>query len=155
MIDETDGEKQDGEEAAVVQPVERVGPAPAAAEPTGVEDQVAEPEEDEDDAPAPAAGPAPASAAPDLKLVLTLTPGKATLGVQAPGCDPVLVRMDRHGEPPLEETLGLIPALVEIARRKWREGAKNTAYNRPVAPPAAAKPARTTRQAPAAPASIK
>jgi len=51
----------------------------------------------------------------ELKVVISLKDGKASLGVQAPDCDPVFAVLEGS----LEEALEKVPALVAEAREKW------------------------------------
>jgi len=51
----------------------------------------------------------------ELKVVISLKDGKATLGVQAPDCDPVFEVFEGS----LEEALERVPTLVAEARERW------------------------------------
>jgi len=87
-----------------------------------------------------------------LKVVIILKEGKASVGIQSPDCDPVLTVMQGS----LEEVLPQVPGLVASAREKWREKPKYPKTTRiPPPAPASARPAATAARAPAAPAKPK
>ena len=68
----------------------------------------------------------------DLKVVVSIKDGRATIGVQQPSSDPHIETFDDL------EVSGLtqeVPAVVERARARWEETPKHPAYARP-APPA-------------------
>ena len=70
--------------------------------------------------------------AEDLKVVVSIKGGRATIGVQRPASDPHIETFDDL------EVSGLaqeIPAVVERARARWQDAPKHPAYARP-APPA-------------------
>ena len=68
----------------------------------------------------------------DLKVVVSIKGGRATIGVQQPSSDPHIETFDDTGLSGLaQETL----AVVERARAKWEEEPKYPAHARP-APPA-------------------
>lgn len=74
-----------------------------------------------------------------LKIVITLRDGKATVGIQSPGCDPVVSAVTGG----LEEVLAQAPALVTRAREQWRVKPKYPRTTRVTAlAPALAAPAR-------------
>ncbi len=76
----------------------------------------------------------------ELKLVIKLKGDKASVGVQAPECDPVFFGG-------LEGDLGAVPAgvpgFVEEARRRWEASKLSPECNSPL--PSAAKPAPAAR----------
>jgi len=51
----------------------------------------------------------------ELKLVISLKGGKASVGVQAPECDPVFFGVDGG----LGDVLGSVPGFVDEAKRRW------------------------------------
>ena len=68
----------------------------------------------------------------DLKVVVSIKGGRATIGVQQPSSDPHIETFDA---PVVSELTQEVPAVVERARARWEEAPKNPAYQRP-APPA-------------------
>lgn len=100
------------------------------------------------------------------KVVITLTGATGFIGIQAAECDPyftsveiVTPEIDLDGEegiPPLQQVLDRLPEALDVAQARWREQARNPAYERPVPEvrPASATtttPARTGRQTPSSP----
>ncbi len=78
------------------------------------------------------------SASPEeLKVVVSVKGGRATIGVQQPSADPHIESFDA---PDLAELTQQVPAVVERARARWEETPKYPAYERP------ASPARSQRQ---------
>ncbi len=75
---------------------------------------------------------AKADAAEDLKVVVSIKGGRATIGVQRPSADPHIETFDDRDLRGLAQE---VPAVTERARAKWQETPKNPAYTRP-APPA-------------------
>ena len=74
----------------------------------------------------------------DLKVVVSIKAGRATIGVQRTSSDPHIESFDDHDLTGLaQEAL----ALVERARAKWEEEPKYPSYDRP-APPARRRPQR-------------
>ena len=73
-----------------------------------------------------------ASAQEDLKVVVSIKGGKATIGVQQPSSDPHIETFDA---PDVSGLTQEVPAVVERARARWEDSPKNPAYQRP-APPA-------------------
>ena len=73
-----------------------------------------------------------AGAPEDLKVVVSIKGGRATIGVQRPASDPHIESFDDHD---LSELAQEAPAVVERARAKWGDEPKNPAHPRP-APPA-------------------
>ena len=98
------------------------------------EDSKSETEQDgqgSDDAGEQAAGDA-TEASEDLKVVVSIKGGRATIGVQRPSSDPHIETFDDRGLAGLtRETL----AVVERARARWEDEPKYPAHERP-APPA-------------------
>ena len=87
-------------------------------------------------------GPAETAAAEELKVVLSIKGGRATIGVQCPASDPHIESFDDS------DLFGLadqFPAVVARARARWEEEPRYPAYEKP-APPAR----RQRRREPAA-----
>ena len=101
---------------------------------TGQHDQGSEVGEDE------------ASPHEDLKVVVSIKAGRATIGVQQPSSDPHIETVDA---PDLSGMTQEVLAVVERARAKWEEEPKYPTHERP-APPARR---RTQREQGAAQAS--
>ena len=68
----------------------------------------------------------------DLKVVVSIKGGRATIGVQRTSSDPHIESFDDLDESGLTQE---VPAVVERARAKWEEEPKYPAHERP-APPA-------------------
>ena len=68
----------------------------------------------------------------DLKLVVSIRDGRATIGVQRPSSDPHVETADDSN---LLTLVGEIPAVIERAKARWEESPKHPTYERP-APPA-------------------
>ena len=68
----------------------------------------------------------------DLKVVLSLKGGRATIGVRQPSSDPHIESFD---DPDLAGLTQELPSVIERARAKWEEEPKHPAHERP-APPA-------------------
>ena len=75
----------------------------------------------------------------ELKVVVSIKGGRATIGVQQPSSDPHIETFDGPDLPSLTRE---VPAVFERARAGWQESLKHPAYERP-APPAKR---RTRRQ---------
>ncbi len=71
-------------------------------------------------------------ASEDLKVVVSIKGGRATIGVQQPSSDPHIESFDDLDESGLTQE---VPAVVERARAKWEDEPKHPAHERP-APPA-------------------
>jgi hypothetical protein len=56
-----------------------------------------------------------------LKIVILHREGKASVGVQSPGCDPWISAI----EGTLEQALERVPGLVNQAREKWAQSPQN------------------------------
>ena len=109
------------------------------------EDSKGETEQDgqgSDDAGEQAAGGA-TEASEDLKVVVSIKDGRATIGVQRPSADPHIETFD---DPDLSGLTQETLAVVERARAKWEDEPKHPAHVRP-APPARRRNRR--EQAPA------
>ena len=108
------------------------------------EDSKGETEQDgqgSDDAGEQAAGDA-TEASEDLKVVVSIKGGRATIGVQQPSSDPHIETFD---DPDLTGLVQEAPAVIERAKAKWEDEPKYPAHERP-APPAG----RQTRRGQAA-----
>ncbi len=75
----------------------------------------------------------------DLKVVVSLKGGRATIGVQRPSSDPHIESFD---DPDLSGLTQEVPAVIERARAKWEDEPKYPAHERP-APPARRQPRRS------------
>ena len=68
----------------------------------------------------------------DLKVVVSVKGGRATIGVQQPSSDPYIESFDDRDLSALTQE---VSAVIERARAKWEEAPKHPAHERP-APPA-------------------
>ena len=68
----------------------------------------------------------------DLKVVVSIKGGRATIGVQKPSSDPHIESFD---DPDLSGLTQEVPAVIERARAKWEDEPKHPGHERP-APPA-------------------
>ena len=66
----------------------------------------------------------------DLKVVVSIKDGRATIGVQRPSSDPHIESFD---EPDLSRLAGSVAAVLERARAKWEDEPKYPAHERPAA----------------------
>ena len=73
-----------------------------------------------------------ASAPENLKVVVSIKGGRATIGVQRPSSDPHVESFDDMDLSGLAQE---VPAVTERARAKWQETPKHPAYARPAPPP--------------------
>ena len=64
----------------------------------------------------------------DLKVVVSIKSGRATIGVQQPSSDPHIETFDDLDVSGLTQE---VPAVVERARAKWKNEPKYPAYERP------------------------
>lgn len=84
----------------------------------------------------------------DLKLVISLKGGRASVGVQAPECDPLFFGIEGD----LGVVLNGVPGFVEEARRRWETNKLNPECETPLpsqaAPPAPAAPRSRGKPAP-------
>ena len=74
----------------------------------------------------------------DLKVVVSLKEGRATIGVQQPSSDPHIEAFD---DPDLSGLTQEVSAVIERARAKWEDEPKYPAHERPD-PPARRRPRR-------------
>ncbi len=71
-------------------------------------------------------------ASEDLKVVVSIKGGRATIGVQQPSSDPHIESFD---DADLSGLTQEVPAVIERARAKWEDEPKHPAHEKP-APPA-------------------
>ena len=110
---------------------DEAGEVETAAEPdAGTEAAAEEPDVGDD------AGEQPSSAEPEatdeLKVVLSIRAGRATIGVQRPSADPHIESFD---DPDLFGLADQFPAVVARARAIWEEEPRHPAYEKPAPPP--------------------
>ena len=74
----------------------------------------------------------------DLKVVVSIKGGRATIGVQQPSSDPHIESFDDLDASGLARE---VPAVIERARAKWQDKPKHPAHERP-APQARRQPRR-------------
>ena len=72
------------------------------------------------------------TASDDLKVVVSIKGGRATIGVQRPSADPHIETFDDHDLAGLAQE---VVAVTERAKARWEDTPKHPAYERP-APPA-------------------
>ncbi len=89
-------------------------------------------EETEQDAQGAADAEAETGAAEELKVVVSIKGGRATIGVQRPSSDPHIETFDDADLPELAQE---VAAVTDRARARWEVSPKHPAYERP-APPA-------------------
>ena len=85
----------------------------------------------------------------ELKVVLSIKGGRATIGVQQPSSDPHIEAFDDLDLTGLAQE---VPGVVERARARWEEEPRHPAHERP-APPARRRTQR--EQAPAQPSTAE
>ena len=112
------GKAADDTEAAVAD--EQEADEESAQDPQGSDDAVEQARGDETEA------------SEDLKVVVSLKGGRATIGVQQPTSDPHIESFDDRDLAGLTQE---VPAVIERARAKWEDEPKHPAHERP-APPA-------------------
>ena len=100
-------------------------------------DETAQDEQGSNDAGEQAVGDA-TEASEDLKVVVTIKGGRATIGVQRTSSDPHIESFDDLDESGLTQE---VSAVIERARARWEEAPKFPAHERP-APPARRRPRR-------------
>ena len=74
----------------------------------------------------------------DLKVVVSVKGGRATIGVQQPSSDPYIESFDDRDLSGLTQE---VSAVIERARAKWEEAPKHPAHERPAPPGQAPEPA--------------
>jgi len=77
----------------------------------------------------------------ELKVVIALKDGKASVGVQAPECDPVF--FGHKGD--LAAVLSVVPGFVDVAKKRWEKTKLNPDCETPL--PSQEKPAAPARVA--------
>ena len=112
------GEAADDTEAAVAD--EQDADEESAQDPQGSDDAVEQAGGDE------------TGSSEDLKVVVSIKGGRATIGVQQPSSDPHIESFDDLDASGLTQE---VPAVIERARAKWEDEPKHPAHERP-APPA-------------------
>ena len=122
------GDPADDRAAPVVQEEDSNDAAPDEQEGGG---ETAKDEQGTGDADEQAAG-EETSPSEDLKVVVSVKGGRATIGVQQPSSDPHIETFD---DPDLAGLTQEVPAVVERARARWEDAPKHPVYARP-APPA-------------------
>ena len=104
--------------------------ADAVAEEQDANEETAQDPQDADDAGEQAGSPE------DLKVVVSIKGGRATIGVQRPSSDPHIETFD---DPDLSGLTQEVLPVIERARAKWEDEPKYPAHERP-APPARRRP---------------
>ena len=104
--------------------------AVAADEAEAPKDETAQDEQGTGDADEQATG-EETEASEDVKVVVSIKGGRATIGVQQPSSDPHIETFDDLDVSGLVQE---IPAVVERARAGWEDNPKHPAYARPAAP---------------------
>ena len=112
------GDAPDGRAAPVVQEEDSKG-------------EIAQGEQGTGDADEQAAGEETATAE-DLKVVVSIKGGRASIGVQQPSSDPHIETFDDLDVSGLTQE---VPAVVERARARWEDAPQHPAYARPAPPP--------------------
>ena len=97
----------------------------------------------EQDAETDAAQEPETAGADDLKVVLSIKGGRASIGVQKPSADP---HIETFEDRDLSELAQKVLAVIERARARWEETPKHPAYERP-APPSRRRTRRGRRAA--------
>ena len=126
------------EESIFGDAAEKADDVPAAVEEQEVNEKTAQDAQGAaDDADKPDAGEsadaeAETDASEELKIVVSIKGGRATIGVQQPSSDPHIESFDDPDLPGLAQE---VIAVTERARARWEEAPKHPAYERP-APPA-------------------
>ena len=72
-----------------------------------------------------------AGSSDDLKVVVSLKGGRATIGVQQPSSDPHIESFDDRDISGLTQE---VPAVIERARARWEDTPRYPAHARPVSP---------------------
>ncbi len=118
-----------GGEPPVGDATDEAGDTEAAAEPDDDPETLAEPGfADAGEQPTPAE----TEATEELKVVLSIRAGRATIGVQRPSADP---HIESFNDPDLFELADQFPAVVARARAIWEEEPRYPAYVKPAPPP--------------------
>ena len=99
------------------------------------ESDIPEKQGDEDQA-----GEKEADSSEDLKVVLSIKDGRATIGVQQPSSDPHIESFD---DPDLAGLAGRVSEVLERASAKWEDEPKYPTHERPASPARRRPPPRT------------
>ena len=99
--------------------------------------------EAEENSGAPDDAPNESALSTELKVVVSIKGGRATIGVQQPPSDPHIESFD---DPDLTGLTQEVSAVIERARAKWEEAPRYPAHARP-APTARRQPRRSQREA--------
>ena len=67
----------------------------------------------------------------NLKVVVSIKGGRATIGVQRPSADPHIETFEGHDLSGLAQE---VPAVTERAKARWEDMPKHPAYERPASP---------------------
>jgi len=67
----------------------------------------------------------------EIKVVISLKDSRGSVGVQAPGCDPILTTLEGD----LGVALERVPDLVQQAQERWAESARYPKADMPKPPP--------------------
>ena len=119
------------EELSADDAIDEIGDMEAAEEPDAEPEAAAgEPEVGDDTGEQSA--PAEPETTDELKVVLSIRGGRATIGVQQPSSDPHIESFD---DPDLFGLADLFPAVVARARAIWEETPQHPAYVKPTPPP--------------------
>ncbi len=70
-------------------------------------------------------------AAEELKIVVSIKGGRASIGVQQPSSDPHIESLDGQDVSGLTQE---VPAVIERAKARWEDNPKHPAYERPAPP---------------------
>ncbi len=95
------------------------------------------------DPPGPANAGEQAAPLEEMKVVVSIKGGKATIGVQQPSSDPHIETFEVHD---LSGLAGEVPAVTERAKARWEDTPRHPVYERP-APPARRRNRRQQRTA--------
>ena len=120
-----------GGELSAGDATDEAGDTETAQEPdTGTETAAEEPDVDDDDG--DHAAPGETETTEELKVVLSIRAGRATIGVQRPSADPHIESFD---DPDLFGLADEFPAVVARARAVWEETPQHPAHVKPAPPP--------------------
>ena len=111
---------------------DEVGDTEADAEPEAEPETADEEPDVADDEAVEQPAPADSETTDELKVVLSIRAGRATIGVQRPSADPHIESFD---DPDMFELADQFPAVVARARAVWEEEPRHPAYVKPTPPP--------------------
>ena len=123
------------------------GTETAVADEQGADEEGAQDPQGTDDAEEQAAGDETGSPE-DLKVVVSLKGGRATIGVQQPASDPHIETFDGRDLSGLPEE---VSAVIERAKAKWEEAPKYPAHERPAPRPGVSPGVHKLRRRPGPP----